>query len=118
MRKASKRASDSQGFWAKLTGGAEEKNEEAVELLEQAATQFKLAKLWRKSADCYIRCAELDGKVRGYKSVKMYMEAANMLEKVDRAESFKLIEKVNETLKAQNNLADAAKNLKKMAEGY
>ena len=65
-------------FFGNLTTNKAERAEEALELYKQAATNYKLAKMWNDAAAIYLECVECDKACKGGQSADFYMEAANM----------------------------------------
>ena len=72
-------------FLSNLTSNKSERAEEAFELYKQAATNFKLAKLWNEAANAYLECVECDKLSKGGQSADLYVEAANMKERINSA---------------------------------
>ena len=59
------------------------KYEDAAELLEKACNQYKLAKVWRKAGETYLKLAEVNVKLDSeHDSASNYVSAANAYKKV------------------------------------
>jgi hypothetical protein len=73
-------------------GSKNDRVEEACELYKQAANNFKLGKnctkllkKGEKAAEIYMKCAECHKSIKSGEEVEFYMEAANMLRKINTA---------------------------------
>ena len=59
------------------------KYEDASEILEKAANQYKLAKAWRKAGETYLKLAECHNKLdAGHDAASCYVNASHAYKKV------------------------------------
>lgn len=64
------------------------KYEDAAELFEQGANQFKLAKMWKEAGDAYVRLAEVNVKLESkHDSAAAWVEAAKAYQKAEDGKS-------------------------------
>jgi alpha-soluble NSF attachment protein len=112
---AEKKLKKGGGFMSIFTGGA--RVDEAQELYQKAANQFKLAHEWNDAADCYLQYAFCSAKL-GINSEEAtgYVEAANCLRKVSPESSLEWYEKAIEMFSSAGRYQQAAKQLKNVAE--
>ena len=95
------------------------KYEEAVELLEKACNNYKLAKMWSEAADGFVLLADchlkLDSK---HEAASAYVEAANANKKVDPEAAVANLRVAVGFFTDMGRLSIAAKHLKDIAETY
>lgn len=60
-------------------------------MYKQAATNFKLAKLWDDATNAYMKSIDCDKISKGGQSAELYVEAANMKEKINPAGDINII---------------------------
>jgi len=93
------------------------KYEEAAELYDKAAAQFKIAKDWEKAGEAYERAAEASKKAKNDLEVtEFYSNAAQAYKKVNAGEAVRLYNIAVEMHIAQNRFSTAAKMLKTVGE--
>jgi len=103
------------GFLSFITGGPN--YEEAIELYQQAANQFKLSKEWQEAADCFIQCAFCASKSGSQNDeANFYIEAGNVLKKISTALSVEQFEKGITIHSAAGRFSQAGKLLLTIAE--
>jgi len=74
------------GMMSFLTGGP--RYDEAIDLYNQAANQYKLSKEWQEAANCFIQCAYCAEKSGSSSDEANYlMEAGNVLKKVSTSQA-------------------------------
>jgi alpha-soluble NSF attachment protein len=103
------------GFFSFLSGGS--KLDEAQELYQKAANQFKLAHEWNDAADCYVQYAMCSSKL-GIASDEAngYVEAANCLKRISTANSLEWYNKAIALFSNSGRYGQAAKQLRNVAE--
>jgi|EP00927_Polykrikos_kofoidii_P055508 alpha-soluble NSF attachment protein len=103
------------GFLSFLTGGP--KYDEACELYQQAANQYKLAKEWNEAANCFVQCA-FCSKESGSQNdeANFYVEAGSVLKKVSSAEAVEQFEKAIGLLSLSGRFQQSGKLLVQVAE--
>jgi len=108
---------NSSGMFSFFTGGMGSKQEDAAELYDKAAAQFKIAKCYDQAADAYVRAAELSEKLKNtHEASKYYHEAAKAYKNVSASDAVKMFT-VAVTLHMDNNrFSTAAKLYKEIAE--
>ena len=93
------------------------KYEEAAELLEKAANNYKLAKCWNDAADCYTKLAEchlkLDSK---HEAASNFVEAAKSAARTQPQLSTQLLQKAVGLYTDMGRLNMAARQLKEIGE--
>lgn len=94
------------------------KNEEAAELLEQAATQLKIGKLWKEAAEAYTKLAELQkNKLESsYDAAMSYVDAAKCITKVEPRAATGLLRTAVDLFTSLGRLNMAARQLREAAE--
>eukprot|EP00475_Leptophrys_vorax_P044461 TRINITY_DN890_c0_g1_i1.p1 TRINITY_DN890_c0_g1~~TRINITY_DN890_c0_g1_i1.p1 ORF type:complete len:309 (-),score=80.01 TRINITY_DN890_c0_g1_i1:36-962(-) len=96
-----------------------DKYEEAAELFNTAAAQYKIAKVWRKVAEAYCRAADMSTKVKdSFSLAEDYKNAASAFVKIDMSEAVQYYEKAANLLLEQNRAPAAAKLFMKIADLY
>mmetsp|Transcript_174895 Transcript_174895/g.560789 ORF Transcript_174895/g.560789 Transcript_174895/m.560789 type:complete len:295 (-) Transcript_174895:34-918(-) len=110
---------------AKLNGGflnclgGTRRFEEAIELYQQAANQFKLTKEWQEAANCYTQCsycAQKTGDQAG--EADNLQEAGNILKRISTSQAVELYEQAVVLLAASGRFPQAGKLLMAIAELY
>jgi alpha-soluble NSF attachment protein len=103
------------GFMSFLTGGP--KYDEAAELYQQAANQFKLAKEWQEAATCLGQCAfcaQSSGSTSD--QANFLMEAGNVLKKISTSQAVEQFEKAVAIYSSGGKFQQAGKLLMQIAE--
>ena len=103
------------GMMSMFSGGP--KYDEAADLYQKAANQFKLAKDWQSAADCFCSFAFCSAKA-GMPSEESagYVDAARCLKNISASESVEWFEKAASIYAAAGRFNQAAKIIKEMAE--
>lgn len=105
------------GFMSCLAGTR--RFEEAAELYEHAATQFKLAKDWQEAGNCYdqcVFCAQRTGSAND--EANKLQEAGNMFKKISTAQAVERYELAIAILSGEGRFSQAGKLLLTIAELY
>jgi len=104
------------GFFAFLSGP---KFDEASDLYQQAANQYKLAKDWQEAANCFVQCAYC-AKQSGSQNdeANYYQEAGSVLKKISSLQAAEQYEKAITILSAGGRFQQAGKLLMQVAELY
>jgi alpha-soluble NSF attachment protein len=102
------------GFLKSLFGGPN--YDEAQDLFQQAANQFKLAKDWEKAGLAFERCAACAQKSQSSDQANFYQEAGNVLKKVSTQRACEQYEKAIGLMSASGKFAQAGKLLMAMGE--
>jgi len=105
------------GMFSFLSGGPNW--DEASELYQQAANQFKLAKDWQEAAKCFAQCgycAQKSGSPTD--EANFYNEAGNVLKKVSTAEAVEQYEKAIAFYSAAGRFQQSGKLLLSIGELY
>jgi alpha-soluble NSF attachment protein len=103
------------GFLSMFTGGS--RVDEAQELYQKAANQFKLAHEWNDAADSYVQYAFCSQKLgMASEEAQGYIDAANCLRKVSPESSLEWFQKGIEMYSNAGRYQQAAKQLKNVAE--
>ncbi|KIY91945.1 Alpha-soluble NSF attachment protein 2 [Monoraphidium neglectum] len=93
------------------------KYEEAAELLEKAANNYKLGKAWKPAAEAYRQLAAVHVKTDSkHDAASSYVEGAKALMKVAPAEAVVLLQQAVEVYTDMGRLNMAARQLKEIAE--
>ncbi|KAI8468366.1 MAG: TPR-like protein [Monoraphidium minutum] len=93
------------------------KYEEAAELLEKAANNYKLGKAWKQAADAYRQLAGVHTKMDSkHDAASSYVEGAKALMKVAPGEAVVLLQQAVEVYTDMGRLQMAARQLKEIAE--
>lgn len=94
------------------------KHEDAAELFEKAANQYKLAKCWKESAEMYEKLAEcqLKNDSGQHEAAGSYVEAAKAVAKTDPIKSRDFLQKAVDIYTDMGRLNMAARQLKEIAE--
>ncbi|CAE8584904.1 unnamed protein product [Polarella glacialis] len=117
VKKADSKIKGGGGLFSFLTGGP--KYDEAIEIYQQAANQFKLAKLWQEAGNCFVQCAYCADK-SGSKSdeANFLTEAGNVLKKISTVGAVENFEKAIGIYSASGRFQQAGKLLMSIAELY
>jgi len=98
-----------------LFGG--NKYDEAMDLYESAASQYKISKMWDKAGDAYLAAAEVAQRAKDEsRATEFFTNAANMYRKVNPAEAYRVYSLAAEMHMNQNHFSTAAKLYKNIAE--
>lgn len=98
-----------------FTGGP--KYDEAIEIYQQAANQYKMAKMWQEAGDCFVQCANCAEKGGSTSDQANYLsEAGNVLKKVSTASAVEQFEKAIGIYSAAGRFQQAGKLLLSIAE--
>lgn len=93
--------------------------DEAAELYQRAANQFKLAKSWPEAATCYTQCAFCADKSGSTTDqANFLMEAGNVLKRVSTREAVEQYEKAISIYSAAGRFQQSGKLLMTIAEMY
>lgn len=93
------------------------KYEEAAELLEKAANNFKLAKCWNEATDAYTKLAECQIKLDSkHDAASAYVEGAKCAIKVSPQNATPLLQKAVAIYTDMGRLSMAARQLREIAE--
>jgi len=93
------------------------KYDEAMDLYESAATQYKIAKNWDKAGDAYLAAAEGGQKGKDEsRATEFYTNAGQMYRKTNPAEAFRVYSLAAEMHMNQNHFSTAAKLYKSIGE--
>jgi alpha-soluble NSF attachment protein len=104
------------GFLSFLSGP---KYDEASELFQQAANQFKLAKQWTDAAEAFSRCAYCAQKSGSpVEEAQFLVEAGKVTQKVSTADAVPHFERAITIFNANGRFQNSAKLLKQIAETY
>mmetsp|Transcript_71385 Transcript_71385/g.149173 ORF Transcript_71385/g.149173 Transcript_71385/m.149173 type:complete len:293 (-) Transcript_71385:389-1267(-) len=103
------------GFLSFLTGGP--KYDEAQDLYQQAANQYKLAKDWQQAAECFVQCAHCAQKQGSQNDeANFLMEAGHVLKKISSSQAVEQYEKAINIHSAGGRFQNAGKLLLQIAE--
>jgi len=105
------------GLFGFLTGGP--KFDDASDLYQQAANQFKLSKEWNEAAQCFVQCAYC-AKSSGSSTdeANFLMEAGNVLKKVSSVQATEQYEKAVAIYDRNGRFQNSGKLLLSIAEMY
>lgn len=93
------------------------KYEEASELLEKAANNYKLGKAWKPAAEAYQQLAAVQMKLDSkHDAASSYVEGAKALMKISPAEAVPMLQQAVEVYTDMGRLNMAARQLKEIAE--
>jgi len=108
---------------AKLKGGflscfgGTRRFEEAIDIYQQAANQFKLSKEWEEAANCYKQCAYCSQKTGDVNAeADSYQEAGNILKKISSSQAVEAYEQAVSLLSAGGRFPQAGKLLMAIAD--
>ncbi|CEM06488.1 unnamed protein product [Vitrella brassicaformis CCMP3155] len=105
------------GLLSFLSGSS--RYDEACELYQQAANQFKLQKMWQDAAEAFIRCAHCQHQLQSAtEEANFLMEAASVMRKYSTSDAVEQYNKAVELYSAAGRFAQSAKILKQVAELY
>jgi alpha-soluble NSF attachment protein len=106
------------GFFSRMFSSKESRLEEALDLYERAANQFKLQKRWLDAGDCYEHCSKIEEELGSDAAAGHYHDASHCFNFVDKKRAN---ENMNKCLKVYEKLGRfqmAGKTQKQMAEDY
>jgi len=93
------------------------KYEDAVELLEKAANNFKLAKCWKDAGETFEKLADCHSKLESAHEVaSSYVDAANAYKKVSLPDAITALDKASVAFTDMGRLGMAAKNLRDIGD--
>eukprot|EP00899_Mesostigma_viride_P012673 jgi/Mesvir1/21406/Mv20883-RA.1 len=93
------------------------KHEEAVELLDKAANNYKLAKSWAQAGETYEKLTECHLKLDSmHEAASAYVDAASAYKKVNTEDAIRCLNKAVEYFTEMGRLGMAAKNLRDIGE--
>eukprot|EP00929_Paragymnodinium_shiwhaense_P000576 TRINITY_DN100823_c0_g1_i1.p1 TRINITY_DN100823_c0_g1~~TRINITY_DN100823_c0_g1_i1.p1 ORF type:complete len:294 (-),score=122.43 TRINITY_DN100823_c0_g1_i1:115-996(-) len=105
------------GGFLGLFGGP--KYDEAIDLYQQAANQYKLSKEWQDAADCFVQCAFCAGKSDSKTDeANFLMEAGTVMKKISTVQAVEHYEKAMTILSAAGRFQQCGKTLMQVAELY
>ncbi|KAL4442687.1 hypothetical protein ABPG77_006681 [Micractinium sp. CCAP 211/92] len=111
VAKANKRLSSFSLF------GGGSKYEDAAEMYEKAANQFKLGKAWNEAGDAYIKLAEVQIKLESkHDAASAWVEAAKALLKSDQKRAVVCLQQAVSLYTDMGRLGMAARQLREIAE--
>lgn len=118
LAKANKKATSSGGFgW--FSGGSTSKYEEAAELYQQAANQFRLAKRMRDAGAAFEQAAEMQLKTdEADDAANTYVEASKCYRREDPQKCISVLELAVERFTRRGNFRRAATYRQQVAEIY
>jgi len=98
-------------------GSKTTKMEEAAELYDKAAAQYKLSKSWQEAGDAYVKAAELCEKTKNdTEGCNHYINAAKAYKNISSKDSLKFYKIAVDLHTANNRFSTAAKLYKEIAE--
>ncbi|KAK3870563.1 hypothetical protein Pcinc_024218 [Petrolisthes cinctipes] len=121
MMEAEKKLTSSKGFLGSLFGlfSGSSKVDEAMELYQQAANKFKIAKKWGSAGHAFTELASLYGKAGSrLDAATNYVEAGNCYKKTDPNEAISSLLKAIEIYTDMGKFTMAAKHHQTIAEIY
>lgn len=93
------------------------KHEDAAELYEKAANNFKLGKCWNDAMDCYEKLAELQIKLESkHEAATAYVEASKCAAKLQPEKATSLLQRAVSLYTDMGRLNMAARQLREIAE--
>ncbi|XP_042210554.1 alpha-soluble NSF attachment protein-like isoform X2 [Homarus americanus] len=118
MAEAEKKLTSSKGFLGSLFGGSS-RVDEAMDLYQQAANKFKMAKKWSSAGHAFTELAALHGKAGSrLDAATNFVEAGNCYKKTDPNESVNCLLKAIEIYTDMGKFTMAAKHHQSIAEIY
>ena len=96
------------------------KHEDAIDLLDKAAAQYKATKNWLEAAQCFVRCAEICEKSTDiiFDACNYYVNAGKMYRHFELSSSIKMFEIAVQMHQEQHRFSAAAKLYKEIAQCY
>ncbi|CAE7444436.1 unnamed protein product [Symbiodinium natans] len=117
VKKAEQKMKGGGGLWGYLSGGP--KYDEAIEIYQQAANQYKMAKMWQEAGSCFVQCAFCAEKSGSQSDQANYLsEAGNVLKKVSTQLAVEQLEQAVSIYSAGGRFQQAGKLLLSVAELY
>jgi len=96
---------------------SDQKYDDACELYEKAAAHYRVATQWNKSAQCYVKAAEISEKQKNVNgAIEYYIHAATIFKDTDPQEAIKMYSLAIGLLRDNNKFSRAAKLWKEIAE--
>ena len=93
------------------------KYEDAAELYEKAAIQFKLSKNWLEAGETYEKLTEMYAQIGSNHEVAMnFVESGNCYKKCDLKKSIEMFKKAAKKFSEIGRLSIAAKHLKEVGD--
>jgi len=93
------------------------KYEDAAELFHQAASNYKLAKMWKEAAETYLQLVDCHLKLESRpEAATTYVDAANAYKKYSIPDAIKALEKAIDLFTEKGTLTMAAKHHKSIGE--
>lgn len=118
MAEAEKKLKSSQGFFGSMFGGAQ-KQEEACELYERAANQFKMAKKWNDAGNAFCQSASVHLLLEvKHQAASNYVDAATSYRKDDQEKAISCLQRAIEIYIDMGKFTQAAKHHMSIAEIY
>jgi len=115
VKKADQKLKGGGGLMGYFTGGP--KYDEAIEIYQQAANQYKMAKMWQEAGNCFVQCAFCAEKGGSSSDQANYLsEAGNVLKKVSTTSAVEQFEKAISIYSAAGRFQQAGKLLLSIAE--
>ena len=111
------RSSGKGGFMGGMFSGGSSKTDDAIELYQRAANQFKMAKKWGSAGNAFVEAAKLaiTGENR-HGAATNFLDAANCFKKVDGNESVNCLSKACDIHTEMGKFSMAAKRHIEIAE--
>ncbi|CAE7229903.1 alphaSnap, partial [Symbiodinium pilosum] len=117
VKKAEQKMKGGGGLWGYISGGP--KYDEAIEIYQQAANQYKMAKMWQEAGNCFVQCAFCAEKSGSTSDQANYLsEAGNVLKKVSTQLAVEQLEQAVSIYSAGGRFQQAGKLLLSVAELY
>eukprot|EP00744_Colponema_vietnamica_P004263 GILI01006402.1.p1 GENE.GILI01006402.1~~GILI01006402.1.p1 ORF type:complete len:293 (-),score=136.06 GILI01006402.1:34-912(-) len=105
------------GFMSAVFGSSSQRYEEAYDLYQKAANNFKRAKQWTDAAEAYNRCVVCQQKLGSiHEAANMMVEAANCLKKVNPSAAVDQFNQAVRLYEENGQFSQAAKLVKQTAE--
>ena len=105
-------------FFGNIVSNKEERCESALEFYKQAATQYKLAKNWEEAANTFLKCASCAKAIKSGEQADFYLEAGNLIRKINVADAIKYMQEASEYYTSENRLENVARIKKAIAVIY
>ena len=103
------------GFFGKMFSSKESRQEEAIELLSNAANLYKTAKNWKRAGETFEEIAQLEEQSGGTAAYTQYQNAAHCFSFVDKVRSNKNLDKSLESCVKQGKYMQAGKIAQRIA---
>lgn len=100
-----------------LSGGSQQKYEDAAELFAKAANIYKVGRQWQEAGDLYVRVAELHEKCSSaHEAASAYVDASKAYKNVDQAASVQACQNAIAHYTEMGRFSQVAKMLKEVGE--